>query len=142
MSNIDEKKWQQIIKKAETIVSIVKNPQLKMIAFGKILDLLFQGRDIGTVSKPATTRIKAEKVKTRKARKGPKLFISELIDENFFKSPKNAPKILKELAERGHHLKSSDLQPYLKIFMDERRLRRKKRKPKEGGKPLWHYSNW
>lgn len=138
VKKIDLTQTQKLVEKAEQIISIIKDPQLKSIAFGRILDFLLHVEGVVFVGEEST------KQKTGKIKKseGPKLWLEKLIEESFFKTPKNVKEILTELKERDHHLKNSDMPPYLRIFMREKRLRRQKQIPSEGGKAVYHYSNW
>ena len=141
---IDVTQVQKAIKEAEQIIDVVKDPKIKPIAFDKILDILLSGGGFDLAGKGAIKNKALKKKKTGKSSKteGPKTWIEELIDEGFFKKSKTSRELLSVLEERGHNLKNSDIQPYFGTFMHEKRLRRKKQAPKEGGKPLWHYSNW
>lgn len=144
IKDIDLARMQKLVEKAEQIISIIKDPQLKSVAFGRVLDFLLHGRESG--GKEATEYVdrvrKIKKVERTKKSDGPKTWMEELIEEGFFEKPKTVKELLSALEERDHHLKNSDMQPYLRIFMKEKRLRRKKQASKEGGKPVWHYSNW
>lgn len=141
---IDLRQMQNFVEKAEQIVSAIKNPQLKPVAFGRVLDfLLHGGEDRGKVSTKHIGKVRTiKKVERTKKRDGPKTWMEELIEEGFFEKPKTVKELLSVLEERDHHLKNSDMQPYLRIFMKEKGLRRKKQASKEGGKAVWHYSNW
>lgn len=140
---IDLTQIQKLFEKAEQIVSAVSGPQLKPVAFGKILDLLLHGTQIPNVeTKGATKLSKIKRGKKVKEREGPKAWLKELKEEDFFKTPKNTNEMLTALEERGHHLKRTDLTLPLQTLVTEKQLRRKKQAPTEGERPVWHYSNW
>lgn len=132
---------QTILKDAEQIVGVIKDKELKPVAFGRIIDFLVNANEGVRIVQP---KIKQEIIKSGKVKggnkEGIKSWFEELVGEHFFQSPKNTSQILEKLEEQGHHLKNSDVQPYLKIFMKEKKLRR--RKDKSGKKTVWHYSNW
>jgi len=130
-----------LIENAEKVTSCIKNPQIRGIAFEKILDFLLSC-DNSDIADKKGKKIKKKKGEKKARKTGLKSWIEEIIDEGFFKTPKNMRDILGFLEERGHHLQRSDVQPYLKIFMKEKKLRRKKQEETEGGKKVWHYSNW
>ena len=126
---------------AENAVKGVKDPELRRVAFEKILDNLLSG---GTVKSPRTNKVKkagagADGVK--KSSKGPKPYVSELVEEGFFKKPKTIAEVRAELGNRGHHIVITSLSGPLQSLCQERRLRRDKRKTK-GNKEVYSYSEW
>jgi len=98
----------------KTLRQIIKNPLVKNEA------------------KPGT--------KNKQSKKGPKHQLDVLVSDNFFKSPKSIPDILKELEKRSCHYKQGDLTRPLQTLCHEKILRRQKKKTTN--KELWNYSNW
>src|ERR1035437_73044 len=102
--------YSEIVKQAEAAVASIKDSDLKGIAFGKILDtLLGQGRyEKEQGSSPQSTRERHRSRNTAskpsKKRSGPKGYVEELVDENFFKTPKTLAAVRAELGNRGHHI--------------------------------------
>lgn len=139
----DLTQMQELVEKAEQIASAVKDSQLKPVAFEIILGfLLHSGKSgfAGTGKVPKSDRNKDE-IKNKKS-EGTIAWLEELKEENFFEEPKNSSGILSALAERGHHLKDSDLTLPLQKLTKRKLLRRKKQAPIEGRRKVWYYSNW
>lgn len=92
--------YENLVKQAEQAVAPVKDPELKRIAFEKILDALLGTREDrrGVETKPGRSKTRklgasksAETQKTRKKRAGTAAYIEELIDEQFFAKPSLKP---------------------------------------------------
>lgn len=64
----------------------------------------------------------------RKAKKGPVGYITELVDEGFFKTKRTLPEIQKKLEEQGHIYAQTSLSPALLNLTKKRALRRIKEK--------------
>jgi hypothetical protein len=140
--------YSEIVKQAEAAVASIKDGDLKTIAFGKILDtLLGQGgspreQPDGSSSRRSPGRKGAKSTAAKPARKkgGPKGYLEELIDEEFFKTPKTLASIRAELGNRGHHIPVTSLSRPMMVLCQERQLRRQK--AKDGKKQVFTYSNW
>ncbi|EPG72427.1 hypothetical protein LEP1GSC058_0202 [Leptospira fainei serovar Hurstbridge str. BUT 6] len=147
--------YQEIIGKAESSVSKVADPKLKEVAFGIMLKHLLSGDDV-EVDPEGIPRVKGKKAnaKSKKAngqkpassssskKLGPKARLDELVDENYFKQPRNMSNMLEILSERGVIYKQSDLTRPLDALMAEKKLRRKKMKVGQSSKENWFYTNW
>lgn len=143
--------YENLVKQAEQAVAPVKDPELRRIAFEKILDALLgvpeTHRDTRTVSRRRKAGVAGAKepVETRKARKkraGTAAYIEELIDEDFFAKPKTIAAVKAELANRGHHIPLTSLSGPLQGLCQRKRLRREKSQSADGGKKAFAYSNW
>jgi len=131
---------------AENAVKGLKDPELKRIAFQKVLDDLIgasdrplpssQGR--ATKSRSAAKPAKA-KPSTKKG--GPRAYIRELVDEDFFKKPKTISDVKVELENRGHHIPMTSLSGPMQGLCKARELRRKKTEEPDA-KKTFVYSNW
>ncbi|MGA2716830.1 MAG: hypothetical protein ABSG41_27390 [Bryobacteraceae bacterium] len=140
--------YSEIVKQAEAAVASIKDGDLKTIAFGKILDtLLGQGgnpkeQDQGSSYKRAAKRKRTKSIAAKPDRRkgGPKGYVEELIEEDFFKTPKTLAAIRAELGNRGHHIPVTSLSPPMMLLCQDRRLRRQK--AKDGKKQVFTYSNW
>lgn len=140
--SIDSEKLTGIVIEAEKVASKVSNIELRKAAFDRILEHLLQ-TDLQSVEKNKTVKI-APKVKVPgdlKAKPGTKTWLEELIEENFFKTPKSSKNILEALDERGHILKSTDITGALALLVNEKKLRRQKMAV-EGRKAQLHWYNW
>src|SRR6266511_454869 len=90
--------YSQAVEEAERAVQGVKDPELKRIAFQKVLEELLGGgssRDRGRGQK--------------KARSGPMKYLREMVDDDFFKKPKAITDVKVELENRGHHIPLTSL---------------------------------
>jgi hypothetical protein len=141
-----------LVSEAEKAVQGVKDPELKRIAFQKILDDLIEGRDPerrDTAKRPKKERPK--KARTRKvsgnsgkgstSRRGTTAYIQELVEEDFFKKQKTISDLKAELENRGHHIPLSSLSGPLQRLCQDRVLRRQKSDGSDS-KKTFLYSNW
>lgn len=141
--------YAEIVKQAEKAVASIKDGDLKTIAFGKILDTLLAA-DSGSTEQPS--RAKSRHARRRKPTQseaakpdhktsgGPKGYVEELIEEDFFDTPKTLASVRAELGNRGHHIPVTSLSRPMMILCQERRLRRQK--AKDGKREVFTYSNW
>lgn len=133
----------QIVSEAEKAVSNLADSELKQLAFDRILEHLLQTGLPKSVEEPKKVKVskpKPEKVSSSKL--GPKTWIQELADEDFFKSPRAINAIRDALDERGHILSAQDLTRPLASLVNEKALRRKKMPVEDGGKTQVHWFNW
>lgn len=136
------------VAQAESAVKGLKDPELKRIAFQKVLDDLIGASDrpsegtsgrISGAKKPAKT---AKSAKSKSAtRGGPRAYIRELVEDAFFKKPKTLSDVKVELENRGHHIAITSLSGPLQQLCKLRELRRK-RTEEPGAKKTYVYSNW
>lgn len=140
----DPQIYAELVAQAEKAVDAVKDPDLKRIAFQKILDdLLSQGgtnKSVKPRARKTRTRQGAEKPKAR-AKSGPKAYVTELIEEGFFEKPKTMAQVKAELENLGHHIPITSLSGPLQTLCKERTLRRQKVKA-SGNKETFAYSEW
>lgn len=143
--------YEDLVKQAEQAVAPVKDPELKRIAFGKILDSLLgtpvAPRDIATKSRKTRGRRSSgsksvEAQKPPKKRAGTQAYVEELIDDEFFAKPKTIAAVKAELGNRGHHIPLTSLSGPLQNLCKRKRLRRQKSEATDGGKKAFAYSNW
>jgi hypothetical protein len=143
--------YEALVKQAEQAVAPVKDPELKRIAFEKILDALLGApeahRDVQTKSRKGRLKgySRSKSVgaqKTPKKRAGTAAYIEELIDEQFFAKPKTIASVKAELGNRGHHIPLTSLSGPLQSLCQRKKLRREKSQSTDGGKRAFAYSNW
>lgn len=146
-----DKNYEDLVKQAEQAVAPVKDPELKRIAFGKILDSLLgpPGNHQGALAKRKKTRKghssdagSGEGQEARRKRSGTQAYIEELIDDEFFVKPKTIAAVKAELGNRGHHIPLTSLSGPLQSLCKRKRLRRQKSESTDGGKKTFAYSNW
>jgi hypothetical protein len=141
-----EKPYSDLVAQAEKSVSGVKDPELRRVAFEKILDDLLsksRGEDKRAVSPTAPTRHAKQPAKGKGKAKagGPQAYVEELISDSFFKKPKTISEVKVELSNRGHHIPRTSLSGPLQMLCRKKALRRQKTDGK-GGKKAFVYSNW
>ena len=139
------KDYQALVEQAEKAVAAVKDPELKRIAFQKILESLISGTDDAVAEltpdrQRLPTKSRSSK-QPRKGRGGPAGYLSELVDEGFFKKPKTIAEVKAELENRGHHIPLTSLSGPLQKKCQARVLRRQ-RINTSGKKGTFAYSNW
>jgi hypothetical protein len=132
------------VAQAENAVKGLKDPELKRIAFQKVLDDLIGASD--RPSESSSVRKKGRKSnnpsKPKPAPKGgPRAYIRELVEEGFFKKPKTISDLKVELENRGHHIPLTSLSGPMQQLCKIRELRRK-RTEEPGAKKTFVYSNW
>ena len=139
MSNND---YADLVAQAEQAVKSVKDPELKKVAFEKVLDDLLASKIMPRDQSPTTKGDKKLKEipLTRKPR-GPLGYVRELANDSFFKRPKTIAQVKAELENRGHHIAITSLSGPLQTLCQEKVLRRQRVKTK-GKKGTFSYSDW
>ena len=131
-----------VVVQAENAVKDLKDPELKRIAFQKVLDDLLAGGDRPESPTPRrSTKAGTKTAKPKSSRGGPSAYIRELIEEAFFKKPKTISDVKVELENRGHHIPLTSLRGPMQSLCKARELRRK-RTNEPGAKKTFAYSNW
>jgi hypothetical protein len=135
---------------AEAAVAAVKDPELRRVAFEKILATLLEKEH--SPQPPGTSTAKTQKsvVSSRKQavgppkpQSGPKAHIEELIRDDFFVEQRTIAEVKAELANRGRHIPLTSLSGPLQKLTQERRLRRQKVVSNgKRAKTTYAYSNW
>ena len=140
------KAYAELVAQAEEATRVIKDPELRRVAFERVLDDLLSGG--GTAAHSGARAAKQVERSTRTAatpRKssGPKAYVRELIDDGFFKKPKTIAQVKAELANRGHHIALTSLSGPLQTLCQDRFLRRHKAKTGDKAKkPTFNYSEW
>jgi len=131
--------YPELVAEAERSVQGVKDPELRRIAFQKVLEQLLSGGP-STGARPERRAKKREANKataTRKARQsGTMAYIRELVEEDFFKKPKAITDVKVELENRGHHIPLTSLSGPLQRLCKQRELRRQRNEGR------FVYTNW
>jgi hypothetical protein len=144
--------YARMVAEAEAAVAAVKDPELRRVAFEKILATLLEAEapsSAGPKSHPKLAKAASEnlhevKRPARQAREGPKAYVETLIDDGFFKKQRTIAEVKEELANRGHHIALTSLSGPLMKLTQRRRLRRQKIAANggKGTKTAYGYSNW
>lgn len=148
--------YQELVKQAEAAVEGIRDPELRRVAFEKVLDDLLASMraepELGPeapLARPGGRREKAEAGVARPARRarerersqGPIGYVKELVDDGFFKKPKTIAEVKAELGNRGHHIALTSLSPTMVRLVRQRNLRRQMGKT-TGNKKTYIYSEW
>lgn len=134
--------YPELVAQAEKAVAGVKDPELRRIAFQKILDDLLGGTAAPAMRHGAAAKkrpVASGKAK-RAAHGGPQAYVEELVEEGFFKKPKTIANVKAELENRGHHIPLTSLSGPLQKLCQRRSLRRQR--VKSGKKQTFAYSHW
>jgi hypothetical protein len=142
--------YSELVAQAEQAVGAVKDPELKRIAFQKVLDDLLRPATTPAPQAGAEPRAKRGSSRTAKrgssgeskrvSKAGPQGRIDELAEESFFKKPKTIAQVKAELENRGHHIPMSSLSGPLQKLCQRKILRRQK--ITTGNKQTFAYSDW
>lgn len=140
------KPYAELVTQAEEATKAIKDPELRRVAFERVLDDLLARGDGSTHSQERSTKPTTRAARTTarsKTSRGPKGYIRELIDDGFFKKPKTISQVKAELANRGHHIALTSLSGPLQSLCQDRVLRRHKAKSGDkGSKVAYNYSEW
>ncbi|MGD0061125.1 MAG: hypothetical protein ABSD58_17070 [Verrucomicrobiia bacterium] len=127
---------------AEKAVAAVKDPRLREIAFGRILDHLLgpKGVDSSREKAPVGGKLPAVKAVEKSAtheesRKGATGGLRSLVDEGDLDTPKTASEIISLLKKEGRHYRRDTVLMGLLNLVRKRVLTRFK----EGGDKNWKY---
>ncbi|GMW05559.1 MAG: hypothetical protein QY320_08270 [Gammaproteobacteria bacterium] len=135
--------YSELVAQAENAVAGVKDPELKRIAFQKILDDLIADGTPAKSRKTASSR-KARGITgppKRAPRGGPQAYVEELVAEDFFRKQKTIAQVKAELENRGHHIPLTSLSGPLQKLCQRKVLRRQRAKT-SGKKQTFAYSRW
>lgn len=120
---------------AESSVSGVKDPELRKIAFSKVLDSLLAKK-----ARPSKTGRGKAVAPKQKSRGGPVAYIEELCSEGFFQNAAMLGDVRRELVNRGHSIPATSLSGPMRRLCKRKVLRR--HRSTVNGKEAFVYSNW
>ena len=132
--------YADLVAQAGKAVERVKDPDLKRIAFQKILDDLLSSGGPAPQKARVANRASHKAAKTKRAG-GPRAYIDELVEDGFFKKPTTIAQVKAELENRGHHIPLTSLSGPLQRLCQDKKLRRQKVKA-SGNKQTFAYSDW
>jgi hypothetical protein len=147
VANTKTKEYATLVNQAESAVASVKDPELRRVAFQKVLeDLLAGGGEMPTTTRRVAKSLGRPPSQSSSRRKvatkgGTQTYVDELVEEGFFKKPKTISNLKAELENRGHHIPMTSLSGPLQRMCQQRVLRRQKMKT-SGKRETFGYSNW
>src|SRR5437879_4297655 len=120
--------YPDLVAQAEKAVAGVKDPELRRIAFQKILDNLLGGTAASAMrhGTGAKKRPAASEQPKRATKGGPQAHVEELVEEGFFKRLKTIANVKAELENRVHHIPLTSLSGPLQKLCQRRLLRRQR----------------
>jgi hypothetical protein len=130
MSNDD---YADLVSRAEQSVKSVKDPELKKVAFEKVLD------DLLALKVVPKDKKRDKKHPSDKKARGPLAYVRELAKDGFFKKPKTIAQVKAELENMGHHIPITSLSGPMQTLCVKKELRRERIKT-EGKKQTFRYS--
>lgn len=140
------KPYAELVTQAEEATKAIKDPELRRVAFERVLDDLLSG---GGAAAPGPGRAAKHPgrptpgIAKSKKSSGPKGYVRALYDDGYFTKPKTIAQVKAELANRGHHIALTSLSGPLQSLCQERVLRRHKAKSGDKAKkPTYNYSEW
>ncbi len=137
--------YAKMVVEAEAAVASVKDPELRRVAFDRILSAFLEQPSVrpkaGARETPTPKTISRGGQKER-SKRGPKAYLEALVDDGFFKTPRTIADAKAELANNGYHIALSSLSGPLQSLTQNRKLRRQKTSAKAGAKSTYAYSNW
>lgn len=142
-----QKPYAELVSQAESAVASIKDPELRRVAFERILDDLLSaessphGKGVPSPTPRRGKRGGQETAPKGGKSRGPKGYVRELVKDAFFKKPKTIAEVKAELANRGHHIALTSLSGPLQSLCQDKVLRRHKTKAK-GKKETFNYSEW
>ena len=138
-----ERNYAELVGTAEKAVAGVKDPELKRVAFQKVLDDLLAAQSTSTPrkSQPETKVRRKPAPRGTSNRSGPQAYVEEMVADGYFKKPKTIAQVKAELENRGHHIALTSLSGPLQKLTQRRTLRRQRSKT-SGNKQTFVYSEW
>jgi len=140
------KPYAELVTQAEEATRAIKDPELRRVAFERVLDDLLSGGGTATQGGARAPKQVGRSMRTSakpKKSSGPKGYVRELIDDSFFKKPKTIAQVKAELGNRGHHIALTSLSGPLQTLCQDRLLRRHKAKAGDKAKKAsYNYSEW
>ena len=133
--------YESLVAQAEGAVKSVKDPDLRRIAFQKILDELLSKNSSPRMQKANKRPARGGNASRKTKQGGPITYVQELSGDGFFKKPKTIAQVKAELENRGHHIPVTSLSGPLQKLCQDRMLRRQRSKG-EKGRDLFTYTDW
>lgn len=133
------------IGEAQSIVEGIQDPELRAVAFGRVLDYLLVSESL--VRSPGVIEVRKGPSRPVKGaplslRPGPSAWVGSLLHEGFFSKPKTLSEVTESVRAQGHNIESKNVTDPLEKLVRSKLLRRE-RGPGEGTKHgVWRYSNY
>ena len=137
VNQVENSEIQLLVQRAEASVVNVKDPELRKIAFARVLDS-FLTREAGPPTDNNQKKTALRRVSANKG--GPSGYIEDLAAEGFFRKQATLSDVKRELANRGHVIPLTSLSGPMQRMCKRKILRR--HRGTVAGKETFVYSNW
>lgn len=133
------------VETAQSVTAGLSDPQLRSIAFAKVLDHLLAGGV--PESRPPNgpdpaPRPRSPKTVSSPPRNGPMAWVETLRAEAFFSKPKSLAEVTEAVRAQGHNIESKNVTDPLEKSVQSKALRRERRANEGAKRGVWMYSNY
>lgn len=131
------------VETAQSVTEGITDPQLRGIAFGKVLDHLLAGSVISRTAQHPSLGKPSPKQRGRAVRvsnEGPTDWVGTLQREGFFSSPKSLGDVTEAVRAQGHNVESKNVTEPLEKLVRLKLLRRERRPSGAQKRGRWMYS--
>lgn len=135
----------KVVQTAESIASHVADPELRSIAFDRLLQRLLRGADSALeLERTEVARRPAPSPRSprRTAKEGPTAWVESLRAEAFFSEPKTLSNVVERVRALGHNIESKNVTDPLEKLVQAKILRRERTAGNGGKRGVWSYSNY
>jgi hypothetical protein len=133
----------RLIETAQAVTEGISDPQLRGIAFGKVLDRLLDGESFGpiaVVGHPHSSPTSAPKISAPAGRVGPNAWIDALVAEGYFSKPRSLGEVTEAVRAQGHNVESKNVTAPLERLLQTKGLRRERKATETAKRGVWMYS--
>jgi hypothetical protein len=133
------------VETAQSVTDGISDPQLRGIAFGKVLDCLLSGEPVGPtphVGRPHSSPAQSPKVAAPTGRDGPNAWIDSLVNEGFFSKSRSLADVTEAVRAQGHNVESKNVTAPLEKLLQSKALRRERKANETSKRGVWMYSNY
>jgi hypothetical protein len=130
---------------AGSVTEGISDPQLRAIAFGKVLDRLLLDEPLRLVQPgnlPRGASLPPPKVAAAPSRGGPNAWIDSLVAERFFSEARSLAEITEAVRAQGHNVESKNVTAPLEKLVQSKVLRRERKASETAKRGVWMYSNY
>jgi hypothetical protein len=133
------------IETAQSVTQGIGDPQLRGIAFGKVLERLLAGEPLALtphVERPDSSPPRPPKVTGPPGREGPNAWVDSLVAEGFFSKSRSLADVTEAVRAQGHNVESKNVTAPLEKLLQSKVLRRERKASVTAKRGLWMYSNY
>jgi len=123
----------------------ISDPQLRGIAFGKVLDHLFVGQPIEPslcIGQGSSAQPHPPGGANSPSRDGPNAWVHSLFAEGFFSKSRSLAEVTEAVRAQGHNVESKNVTAPLEKLIQSKTLRRERKADDVSKRGVWMYSNY